>query len=99
MTTHDEQPENSSSEPAVEPKVEFTSIGRGSYSALNGGEDALKQFDKFIDPDAPTAPDIDLNFVKGDKVRADTMEYLKEKYLNGYSDKEEIIRKAREAGG
>lgn len=108
MTTHDEQPENNSSEP-VEPKVEFISPARGSYYGLNNSEDTLKQFDKFLDPDKGRMPDIDCNFVNGDRGRPEFMDQIKEAYANpeqpnaeqsvldGYSDKEEVIRKAREA--
>lgn len=99
MTTHDEQPENNSSKP-VEPKVESISIGigRGSYSAVSDTADSLKQFDRFLDPERGSMPDIDGNFVNGDRVRAENMETLRAKYLNpessvldGYSDKEENI--------
>ena len=103
MTTHDEQQENNSSNP-VEPKIEYIGIGRGSYSALSDTADSLKSFERFLDPERGSMPDIDGNFVNGDKVHAETMESLREKSLNpessvldGYSDKEDIIRAAREA--
>lgn len=81
MTTPDEQPENNASEP-VEPKVEsiYIGFGRGSYSAMKDTEDTVKRFDKFLYPESGSMPDIDCNFVDGDKVRAGLREYLKEKY-------------------
>lgn len=91
MTTPNESPENNSSEP-VEPKVEpiYIGIGRGSYSALKDAGDTLKQFDKFLYPESGSMsgsmPDIDLNFVNGDKVRARFTEYIKERY--GFNDGE-----------
>ena len=79
MTTHDEKPENSSSNP-VEPKIESIGIGRGSYSALNDTADSLKIFERFLNPERGSMPDIDGNFVNGGWARAKTMKTLNERY-------------------
>lgn len=84
MTTPDEQRENNASEP-VEPKVEsiYIGFGRGSYSATQDAEDSNLLFERFLDPSQGPSepyPDIDGNFVDGDRIRAQTMEYLTQKY-------------------
>lgn len=109
MTTPDEQPENNSSEP-VEPKVEsiYIGFGRGSYSALKDTEDTTKMFDKFLDSNQDPMPDIDGNFVDGDRRRKEFLDTLSDFYgnaeqgtsdsaMDGYSTKEEVIEKARNA--
>lgn len=56
------------------------SPARGSYSASLGGPSNLEWVEKYLDSNRESYPDIDLNFVDGDSVRARTMEWLKEKY-------------------
>lgn len=118
MTSQNEQPKIEKGfdpfdglwDESVETKEEFINRSRGTYSALHGETDKTSVFAKFINYDTDSYPDIDGSFVDGDRVRAETMDFLKEKYLNpaqsatespaldGYSDTEEIIQKAREAG-
>jgi hypothetical protein len=66
----------------VETKEEFINRSRGTYSASLGGPSKLASFDRFLRPEHGSLPDIDGNFVNGDRVRAETMEYLKDKYEN-----------------
>lgn len=113
MTTPNEQPENNSSEPD-EPKEEsiYIGIGRGSYSALKDTEDSPLLFERFLDqskgPREP-CPDIDGNFVDGDRKRKEFLDTLIDFYGNakqetsaspmeGYSTKEEVTEKTRNAG-
>jgi hypothetical protein len=56
------------------------SPARGTYTAALGGTSNLEWVEKYLDSNRESYPDIDLNFVNGDSVRARTMEWLKEKY-------------------
>lgn len=80
------------------------SPARGTYAASLGEPSNLEWVEKYLHSNRESYPDIDGNFVNGDRDRAEVMDQLKERYpnpehsvLDGYSDKEEVIRKAREA--
>jgi hypothetical protein len=112
MTNRDGQLENNPSDP-VEPNAESIIIGfgRGSYSALKDSEDSTLLFERFLDqsknPSEP-CPDIDGNFVDGDRRRKEFIDTLSDFYgstkqgtsdsaMDGHSTKEEVIEKARNA--
>lgn len=108
MTAHDDKAENSSSEP-VEPKIEFMSPARGTYAALQDTQDSVLLFDRFLEPNREPYPDIDGNFVDGDRRRKEFLDTLSGFYgnakqgtsdsaMDGYSTKEEVVEKARNAG-
>jgi hypothetical protein len=88
------------------------SPARGTYAASLGEPSNLEWVEKYLHSNRESYPDIDGNFVNGDRDRAEVLDQLEEKYgnpdsheqpnpessvLDGYSDKEDIIRKAREA--